>query len=72
MFSYDFCPNRLIWLVASATYMVNFRKKYSKSFLSETISRMKLKLGILVYAITLYKSYVFYIQCPTIFVAMAT
>ena len=33
---------------------------------------MKLKLDILDYDITHYKSYVFYFQCPTAFVATAT
>ena len=47
------------WLLVRHIYRVNFRKKYSKFFLSETIRRMKLKLGILVYDTTLYKSYVF-------------
>ena len=58
------------WLLVR--HQGKFLKKYSKFFFSETIRRMKLKLGILAYDITLYKSYVFYFQCPTAFVAMAT
>ena len=34
-------------------------KKYSEFFFSETIGRMKLKLGLLAYDINLYKNYVF-------------
>ena len=44
-----------------------------KKVFLETIRRMKLKLVIHAYDITLYISYVyFYFQCPTTFVAMAT
>ena len=39
---------------------------------SETIRRMKPKLGILAYDITLYKSYVFYFGRIRTLVAMAT
>ena len=63
--SYNFCPNRLIYIKGK------FSEKYSKIF-SETIRCVKLKLGILANDITLYKSYVFYCQCPTAFVAMAS
>ena len=54
---YEFCLNRWIWLVAMATEMLNFRKKYSEIF-SEVIRGMKLKLCINVCVIMLY------INCP--------
>ena len=49
-----------------------FSKKYSKIFFSEAVRRMKLKLCIHAYYISLYKVYVFYCPCPTTLVAMAT
>ena len=48
------------------------RKKNSKIFLSEAVRRMKLKLCIHAYDISLYKVCVFYCPCPTTLVAMAT
>ena len=45
-----------------------FSKKYSKIF----FRRMKLKLCIHAYDISLYKVCVFYCPCPTTLVAMAT
>ena len=48
------------------------KKKYSKIFFSEAIRRMKLKLCIHAYDISLYKVCVFYCPCPTTLVAMAT
>ena len=48
-----------------------FSKKYSKIF-SEAVRRMKLKLCIHAYDISLYKVCVFYCPCPTTLVAMAT
>ena len=49
-----------------------FSKKYSKIFFSEAVRRMKLKLCIYAYDISLYKVCVFYCPCPTTLVAMAT
>ena len=49
-----------------------FSKKYSKIFFSEAVRRMKLKLCIHAYDISLYKVCVFYCPCPTTLVAMAT
>ena len=49
-----------------------FSKKYSKIFFSEAVRRMKLKLCIPAYDISLYKVCVFYCPCPTTLVAMAT
>ena len=34
---YEICPNCWFWLVAMATEMLNFRRKYSKIFFSEVI-----------------------------------
>ena len=65
------CPNRWFWLVAMATEMLNFRKKYSKIF-SEVIRGMKPKLYINVCVIILYINCVFYCCCACGFVAMAT
>ena len=48
------------------------KKKYSKIFFSEAVRRMKLKLCIHAYDISLYKVCVFYCPCPTTLVAMAT
>ena len=56
---YEFCPNCWFWLVAMATEMLNFRKKYSKIFFSEVIRGMKLKLCINVCVIMLYINCVF-------------
>ena len=47
------------WLLYSASHRVYFLKTNSKFIFSETIRRMKLKLGFLAYVITLYKSCVF-------------
>ena len=49
-----------------------FSKKYSKIFFSEAVRRMKLKLCIHAYDISLYKLCVFYCPCPSTLVAMAT
>ena len=49
-----------------------FSKKYSKIFFSEAVRRMKLKLCIHAYDISLYKVCVVYCPCPTTLVAMAT
>ena len=49
-----------------------FSKKILKIFLSEAVRRIKLKLCIHVYDISLYKVCVFYCPCPTTLVAMAT
>ena len=50
-----------------------FSKKYSfKKFFSEAVRRMKMKLCIHAYDISLYKVCVFYCPCPTTLVAMAT
>ena len=65
--SYEFCPNRWIWLVA----MVNFWKKYSKIFSSKAVRGMKLKLCIHVHDISLYINCVF-IVVAHVFVVMAT
>ena len=46
--------------------------KMLKIFFSETVRRMKPKLGILAKDITLYKSYVFYFGRIRTLVAMAT
>ena len=48
------------------------KKKYSKIFCSEAVRRMKQKLCIHAYDISLYKVYAFYCPCPTTLVAMAT
>ena len=69
---YEFCPNRWFWLVAMATEMLNFRKKYSIIFFSEVIRGMKLKLCINVCVIIFYINYFFYCCCACGFVAMAT
>ena len=42
-----------------------FSKKFSKLFFSEAVRRMKLKLCIHAYDISLYKVCVFYCPCPT-------
>ena len=55
-----------------ATEMLNFQKKYLKTFFSEAIRGMKLKLRINVCVIMLYINYVFYCCCACGFVAMAT
>ena len=57
------------WLSAKR---VNFRKKCLKIFFSETISGMKLKLGIHAQDISLFKSCVFYSGRIRTLVAMAT
>ena len=49
-----------------------FSKKYSNIFFSEAVRRMKLKLCIHAYDISLYKVCFFYCSCPTTLVAMAT
>ena len=49
-----------------------FSKKYSKIFFSEAVRRMKLKLCIHAYDISLYTVCIFYCPCPTTLVAMAT
>ena len=56
---YEFCPNCWFWLVAMATEMLNFRKKYSKIFFSEVIRGVKLKLCINVCVIMRYINFVF-------------
>ena len=55
-----------------AAEMLNFQKKISKTFFSEVIMGMKLKLCINVCVIILYINYVFYYCCTCGFVAMAT
>ena len=53
----------------------NVKGKFSKKNIqksSEAIRRMKLKLCIHAYDISLYKVCVFYCPCPTTLVAMAT
>ena len=49
-----------------------FSKKYSKIFSSEAVRRMKLKLCMHPYDISLYKVCVFYCPFPTTLVAIAT
>ena len=49
-----------------------FSKKYSKILLLRSCRRMKLKICIHAYDISLYKVCVFYCPCPTTLVAMAT
>ena len=48
------------------------KKKNSIFFFSETVRRMKLKIGILALDIALYKSYDFYSGLIKTMVAMAT
>ena len=48
------------------------RKKYSKFFFSETVRRIRLKIGILALDTALYKSYDFYSGQIRTLVAMAT
>ena len=48
------------------------KKKHSKIFFSEAVRRMKLKLCIHAYDISLYIVCVFYCPCSTTLVAMAT
>ena len=67
--TYEFRPNRWIWLVAMATERINLRKNIKKS---EAIRGMKLKLCRNVHNISLYKIYVFYCRCSYAFIAMAT
>ena len=50
----------------------HFRKKYSIFFFSETVRRMKLKIGILALDIALYKSYDYFSGQIRTLVAMAT
>ena len=53
----------------------NVKGKFSKKkkkFVSEAVRRMKLKLCIHAYDISLYKVCVFHCHCPTTLVAMAT
>ena len=68
----EFCPNHWFWLVAIATEILNFRKKYSKIFFSEVMKGIKLKLCIDICVIILYIKYIFYCCCTCGFVAMAT
>ena len=42
--TYEFCPNRWIWLVVMATTRINSRKNIKKIICSEAIRGMKLKL----------------------------
>ena len=72
-------PPRFRQLLSKSLYsfgcfsvMGKFSKKYSKIFFSEAVRRMKLKLCIHAYDISLYKVCVFYCSCPTTLVAMAT
>ena len=71
---YEFCQNHWFWLVAMATERLNFRKRnIQKSFFSEAIREMKLKLCMNVHDISLYINCIFfYCRCPCAFVAMAT
>ena len=71
MFHMTFVQNALFdWL----TFDIKgkFSKNFSKFFFSETVRRMKMKLGILALDIALYKSNVFYSGQIRTLVAMAT
>ena len=71
--TYEFCPNRWIWLVVMATERINWWRNIKKSSPpEEAIRGMKLKLCRNVHNISLYKKFVFYCRCSCAFIAMAT